>query len=238
MTPDLTENLHHQLDAFRQTYLGSEDARNLFKVVFPIALFGLYLASIPLLFPSTWEQFVGFIVAYVVPPAGKESIIPAAIGAGFPALAVVFYIAAMDAIVGLWIVWNWDLAKEVPGLRWVVQKAQESGEEFLEEREWMEDFAFVSLFVFVMIPFQGSGAIAGSFVGRAISVPADRVWYAIAGGAFVGSLTIGVLGQSIIYAFHQALGTGIAMVVGFVVVAAAGAFLYLQGGNSDPPYAR
>lgn len=237
MSPDLPEALSHHVQVIRRQYLGSEQALTLFKVLFPVGLAVLYLASLPVFFPATWEQLTGFIVAYFVPPAGKESVIPAAIGAGFPPLAVVFYIAAMDAIVGLWIVWNWDLAKEVPLLRRAVLKAQESGEAFLEDREWMEDFAFVGLIVFVMIPFQGSGAVAGSFVGRTISVPADRVWYAIVIGAFLGSLTIAVLGQSLLFAFKQAFGTGIAVVVGLVLVVAAGVYLYLQGGSQPPRYA-
>lgn len=233
MAPDLPEVLDDRVAAFRSRYLDSEEAMNLFQIVFPLGLVALYLASIPVLFPTSWETFAGFIVTYVVPPAGKESIIPTALAAGFP--AVVLYIILLDAIVGLWIVWNWDLATEVPLLSTIVLKAKESGESFLEKHEWMEDFAFLGLVLFVMVPFQGSGAIAASFVGRTISVDAERVWYAIVVGATLGSLTVAFLGQSIIFAFKQALGTGIAMVVGFVLVLLAGGYLLWDARRRNPP---
>lgn len=235
MRPDLPKGLAHRLEAVRSQYLQTEEAVTAFKVLFPMGLGVLYLVSIPLLYPSSWESFSGFLVAYFVPPAGKESVIPLAVGAGFSPLAIAGYVAAADAIVGLWIVWNYELATEVPLLRRAVLRAQESGESFIENRPWVEDVAFAGLTVFVMIPFQGSGAVAGAFVGRTISMPAERVWYAIIIGATVGSLAIAYLGQGILFAFQQALGTGIAVVVGFALVVAAGILLYLRGGQKRHP---
>jgi uncharacterized membrane protein len=129
----------------------------------------------------------GFLAAYVIPPAGKETVIPSAVAAGFPPFLVATYIAGVDMTVGWLLAWNWDSLTRLPLLGDVIEETTRRGQQWLEGNDLADRSAFLGLVVFVFFPMQGSGAVAGVTLGRLIGLPAQRTWVAIMIGALTAS---------------------------------------------------
>lgn len=151
-----------------------------------VALLGL-LASILVVFPFRGAEFYGLLITYIVPPAGKETVIPAAVAAGFSPFLVATYIAGMDMTVGWLMAWNWDVITDIPLVGDLVQRLMDSGQSWMEKQPLIDRSAFLGLIVFVFFPMQGSGAVAGITLGRLIGMPAQRAWLAIMVGALAAS---------------------------------------------------
>lgn len=150
------------------------------------ALVGL-LASVFLVFPTSAGEFFGFLATYVIPPAGKETVIPAAVAAGFSPLLVATYIAGLDMTLAWFLAWNWDSVTRLPYAGRLVERLMERGQAWMDRHAFADRSAFLGLVVFVFFPVQGSGAIAGVTLGRLIGLPAQRAWVAIMIGALTAS---------------------------------------------------
>ena len=61
---------------------------------------------------------------------------------------------------------------------------------------WVERLTFFGIVIFVMIPFQGSGAFAGTILGRAVGLSISANLLAVGMGALIGSVLIAL---SVIY---------------------------------------
>ena len=160
-----------------------------------ISLFWLFLS---------WNTFrtLGFwMTIYFFPPLGKESVIPAAIGlsgvSGMPdwlvsidPLLIALAIASIDIIVGLFLIWNFDFAKKIPILGKFIIKTESKGHNLLSKNKYIEALSFVGVTLFVIVPFQGSGAVGASIIGRMIGMNPYKVWAAIILGAVSGCLMI------------------------------------------------
>ena len=187
----------------------------LFFVPFIIA--SLYLISLFIMLgdsPRFW--IVGTAMfAYFFPPLGKESVIPGAIWGGLldhfsPGVAIVLIassIAFVDIISGLFLLWNFDLVEKVPLLGTYIRKFEKKGKNYLAKKQWVERVAFVGVILFVMFPFQGSGAVGATILGRIIGMNKLKVWFAIIIGAIGGCFLIAMisyyLGGVILTAFKD-----------------------------------
>ncbi|MDX1611736.1 MAG: small multi-drug export protein [Candidatus Thermoplasmatota archaeon] len=160
------------------------------RVTLPLAAMAGLIASIPLVFPERTAEFFGFLTAYIVPPAGKESVIPAAVGAGgFPPLLVATYIAGLDMTLAWFLAWNWDMVTRIPlAGRWL-DDTMEKGRDRLERFPLLDRSAFLGLTLFVYFPLQGSGALIGVILGRMIGMPPQRAWVAIMVGALLAAFS-------------------------------------------------
>lgn len=152
------------------------------------ALAGL-LASILIVFPSTYGEFYGFLAAYLIPPAGKESVIPAMVAAHFKPFLVATYIAGLDITLAWLLAWNWDSLTALPRVGELVERMMERGHAWMTESRFANRSAFFGLVVFVFFPLQGSGAVAGTALGRLIGLPAHRAWVAIMIGSLLAAFT-------------------------------------------------
>lgn len=150
------------------------------------ALLALVL-SVFLVFPTRFMGFFGFLVTYLVPPAGKESVIPAAVAAGYAPFLVATYIAGLDMTVAWLLAWNWDALSKLPLVGGVIGRTTKKGQEWLKDKALVDRSAFFGLVGFVFVPLQGSGAIAGVALGRLIGLPAQRAWVAIMIGALLAA---------------------------------------------------
>jgi len=151
-----------------------------------------------------WDKFrtLGFwMTIYFFPPLGKESVIPAALGLSKvpnmpgwlveidpPLIALA--IASIDIIVGLFLVWNFDFAKKIPFLGKFIIKLESKGGALLSKNRYIETLSFIGVTLFVIVPFQGSGAVGASIIGRMIGMNPYKVWAAIIVGAVSGCLLI------------------------------------------------
>jgi hypothetical protein len=190
----------------------------------PFLLLGLHLLVLALAFGIGTMTFIAtLMVIYELPPAGKETVIPAGILLGYPWWAVAGSIALVDVEVGLFMVWNFDLAERVPVLGPWISRFIHGGREFLSGRPWLSELYFFGIVLMVMVPFFGSGGVRGSIVGRLLGMSRLGVMGAIATGALAGCFGIALGTLYLRQAFLESLFTGAAALL---VLIAAGVLLY------------
>jgi uncharacterized membrane protein len=181
------------------------------KFFIPILLgFGVY--TIWGLLSDELGNIWPLLIAYFFPPFGKETVIPLGVGVLKEGLTVPFLninvnpvsihpvsmalaVAFIDIIVALFLVWNYDLAKKIPFLGQFMIKIEEKGKNVEEKYGWVKPLRFFGIVLFVMVPFQGSGGLVGSIVGRLIGMKPTNTFLAISIGALVGCLLIAFFAQ-------------------------------------------
>jgi len=156
----------------------------------PILLFLCFGVLFLILRLHAFSIVGSLMVAYFVPPLGKESIIPIAIGIGVHPLLIALSVAYIDVIVALFLLWNYDFAKLAPLLGFWMERFENKAVKITRGKLWIKGLQFVGLVLFVMIPFQGSGAVGGTIVGRMAGLNRYVIFIAILIGAIVGCLII------------------------------------------------
>jgi len=131
------------------------------------------------------------VSTYFFPPLGKETVIPLGIASGIPPVIMALSIAFVDVIVALFLLWNYDLAKKIPIVGKFIIKVEEKGKNVEEKYGWVKPLRFIGIVLFVIVPFQGSGGLVGSIVGRLIGMKPLNTFFAISIGAVIGTLLIG-----------------------------------------------
>lgn len=217
--PEAPEPLQEIIPLF-----GDDRRATLFvRVTLPIVAFLGLLGSMFLVFPETYGTFLGGIITYLVPPAGKETVIPALVGTGYPPWLVATYIAGIDMSVAWFLAWNWDLVTRIPRVGDTVEDLMLRGKERLKATPLLDRSAFLGLALFVFVPFQGSGAVVGIILGRMIGLPPQRAWVAIMTGALLAAFSLAYASEAykgLITAFGLDMvlqGTLIALGVGATV---------------------
>ena len=156
------------------------------------------------------------MLVYFVPPFGKGTVIPGGIAVGIDPWTLAIATAFVDIAVGVFLTWNFDLAKKIPFIGSGITRVQRKGEDMLGSLPWLERASFIGIVVFVMFPFQGSGAVGGTILGRAIGLSPKKNLAAVTIGAVSGSF---LLSASIVY------GLGILAILAPIQVAVAVLFL-------------
>ena len=200
-----------------------------------IACFYIFLST------DTFATLGFWMLVYFFPPFGKESVIPLAIAGDrlegtvpfeYPDIFVpiepwliALAVAFLDIIAGLFLVWNFDFAKKIPILgRWII-KFESKGGTILNENRYIEALSFVGIILFVMFPFQGSGGVGASIVGRVIGMNPYKVWVAIIIGAISGCFLIAYAADTFFSVFLENRILGVLILVGIIVIVA---FLILR----------
>jgi len=169
------------------------------RFLLPFIIGVLYLALCSLFLPQARVLLLGgLMLAYVIPPAGKESIIPLGIALGFPWWLIGTSIALLDVLAAIFMALNFELAFHIPLLGAWIRRFMDHGQAFLARRPYLKRFYFSGLVLFVMFPLQGSGGIGGSLVGRLLGMSKRAVLMAITIGAFGGCFLI-ALGSEFIW---------------------------------------
>ncbi len=204
------------------------------KFFFPFILgFGVF--GIWWILNDTIRIIWPLITAYFFPPFGKETIIPLGIGVlkegltipflnihvepvSVEPLSIAFAIAFVDIVVALFLVWNYDFAKKIPVIGNFIQKVEKIGKNSEEKYAWIKPLRFIGIILFVMVPFQGSGGLVGSIVGRLIGMKPSHTFYAISIGAVTGCLLIAYFTDVIISLFKtNLLQALLVLIIVFVV---------------------
>lgn len=195
----------------------------LIKFILPLAL--ILIIFVALYLTEPYQQFLiisGLIVAYFVPPAGKESIIPIAILMGYPWWLITLVIFLLDVAVSLFVVWNFDLALKIPFVGRLLESGMTVGRNYTEAQPWLRRFSTIGLILFVFFPLQGTGAMNGSILGRLLGLDKHRVFACVCTGSLASCLVI-ALGADVlldIYQQNPTLGIGILIAIIVAVVAA------------------
>ena len=160
------------------------------RFVFPFVLGGAIVAIQRVFGDEFFTKIFSFMTVYFFPPFGKETVIPAAVAFGIHPLHISLTLAAMDAVTSLFVIWNYHWIHHIPLLGWVIEKVEVKCKKFLETRKLVREATYLSLFVFVFIPFQGSGAITASVLGMLLSLDAKKVWVVIVVASLLSCLFI------------------------------------------------
>jgi uncharacterized membrane protein len=182
------------------------------KFILPLAIIPAIFATLYLIEP--YQQFLmlsGLLIAYFIPPAGKESIIPIAILMGYPWWLVTLVIFLLDVAVSLFVVWNFDLALKIPLVGRLLESGMTAGRNYTDTRPWLRRFSTIGLVLFVFFPLQGTGAMNGAILGRLLGLDMYRVFSCVCIGSLASSLII-ALGADVlldVYRQNHALGIGI-----------------------------
>jgi uncharacterized membrane protein len=194
------------------------------RLAIPFLFLVLHLLALSMAFGNGMMfAIVALMLAYELPPAGKETIIPLGILLGYPWWAVAGSIALVDLEVGLFMVWNFDLAERMPVLGPWITRFIHGGREFLGDRPWLSRLTFFGIAILVMVPVLGSGGVRGSIVGRLLGMGRLTVMAAIACGTVIGSFGIALGTLYLRQAFLQSLYLGGAILLGVI---AAGVLVY------------
>ena len=214
--------------------LRSKRSVTLAKFFVPFAIAGLVILILYLLIDSKSSGKLFFLMfAYFFPPLGKESVIPIGVSGGeltipiinqhivvpsiYP-LVMALTIAFVDIIVALFLLWNYDLAKKIPLVGKFMIKVENIGKSSSEKYSWIKPLRFIGIVLFVMVPFQGSGGLVGSIVGRLIGMKPWNTFFAISIGAITGCLLIAYFANVILSVFVKNFLLGILIIIVLLVV--------------------
>ncbi len=168
-------------------------------IFLPVLLVLIHLVFMYATLP--YDQFlivVGLIIAYILPPAGKETVIPIGIAVGIPWWYIASAIAMVDVETGLFMALNFDLAYRIPWLGAILTRFTDKTTLFLKDHRWVEGFSVFGIMLMVMVPLLGSGGIRGSIAGKLLGIRAFLVFIAIVAGAFIGCFAIALGSNAII----------------------------------------
>ena len=169
----------------------------LFKFLSPFIMTGIFFVVMFLTMGQREFLILSqLMLVYFIPPFGKGTVIPLGIAGGVDPWAIAICTAFVDIAVGVFLTWNFDLAKKIPFIGSGINRIQLKGKAMLKDLPWLERASFAGIVVFVMFPFQGSGAVGGTILGRAIGLSPNRNLSAVAIGAVSGSL---ILSASVVY---------------------------------------
>jgi uncharacterized membrane protein len=205
----------------------SSAAITLLKFVLPLCLIPLIIGTLYIsIAHDTFLLYSGLIAAYIVPPAGKESIIPAAILLGRPWWEIVSVIIALDFAVALFMAWNFELALKIPGIGRILNAGMTTGQQYCTDRPWIRRLSTAGLLLFIYFPLQGSGALNGSILGRMLGMSPYRVLATITLGSALSSLTIALGVDVLVEVFHQDAGFGICLITLLAALALSAAAMW------------
>lgn len=189
-----------------------------FFIPFVLGVGVIYLTGVSLP-ENTAFKFWSLISAYFFPPLGKESVIPMGIALGIHPVMMAFSIAFVDIIVALFLVWNYELAKKIPLIGTFMEKVETIGRHSSSKYGWIKPLRFIGIILFVMVPFQGSGGLVGSILGRLIGMKPWNTFFAIAVGSVTGCLLIGYFAETLKSVFLQNFLAGVFIIILLVIIA-------------------
>jgi len=162
--------------------------------------------------------------AYLFPPFGKETVIPTTIFTLLglhsiqlsPVVAIFLVsssVAFVDVVSSYFLLYNFYMAKKIPLLgRWI-DKSQEFGAKKMEQNEWIKRLAFYGVATFVVVPFQGSGGVGASILGRVLGMNKYYAWVSIITGSFIGCFLIGIVSYYTGGTIIRIFGTNVLMLL-------------------------
>ncbi len=212
------------------------------ELTLPQFLWGVAKATIPIFIAALYVIYIytlgemgalllPLLAAYFFPPFGKESVIPLGISLGIHPAIMAISVAMIDVLVGLFLLWNYKALYYIPLLGKWARKTEMKAKKMIEEGRGFSKLAFLGLILFVIVPFQGSGAVSATIIGKMSGMDAKKVWLAIIIGALAGTFMVAYSFNLIITTFRSDFLLGITLVATVVVVVT---ILFLRSKKISP----
>lgn len=144
-------------------------------------------------------RLMSMLSAYVLPPLGKESVIPLGVSLGIDPILLVASIIVVDSLASLFVYWNYELLKKIPYVGKVLDRIEAKSQSVIRRR-WFGKAWWIGLVIFMIIPFQGSGAASTTIIGRVIGVR-RKVLIVVVAGSIASSTAIGFASDTILTSF-------------------------------------
>ncbi len=216
---------HSWRDSLANTEVGDSKAQIAFKVMFPVGIWLFSFFFVYLIWPAAKAgRWVELSILYLIPPLGKESIIPMGIADGFHPMTMALTVAFIDVVLAMILSWNYWMLMRAPGLGKVLAWVEGKGEATMEKNPGLRTGAWFALLGFVSIPGVGAGGITGSIIGRMVGMRPAAVISAVALGAILNGLMYAYVADFIIqlFIFDTVVGIVALMIVIQIVL-----FLFL-----------
>jgi uncharacterized membrane protein len=173
------------------------------KFTLPFILCALYLLFLKYIYiPDDFNQLGGLMLLYFLPPAGKETLIPLGIASGYSWYLISVSLTVLDVLTCMFMIWNFDLVCQAPVFGKWTMACMKAGKKFLQRFPWVRRLSTIGLGLFVMLPFQGSGGIASSVLGKMIGLPSWYIFLSVSIGSFIGSVALALGFHSLEHYLH------------------------------------
>lgn len=201
---------------------------HIFYFVFPFAILILYPCILYFALPSAlFWTFFALALAYFIPPAGKETVIPLMVVAGIPWWLAAFSIMLFDLMGALFIIWNFPLALRIPWFGHWAERFMSTGREQFDQHPVIEHISSVGLALFVMVPFEGSGGVAASLIGRMLGMDYLKILISVGIGSLLSASAIALSAGFIISLVESGIISGIAG-VSILIVAVIAVYIWAK----------
>jgi len=165
----------------------------------------------------------GILYFFAIPGFDQNTLILSAKTFGMNPYAMALNLGIQDTIIGVFLCLNFDYAKKIPLLGKLITEVEEGGKEMLTKYGWLNKISVVFLFVFILLPFNGCGPVAGSIVGRIIGIRVRYIIFSIVVGSFIAVFVLAYLADRIAEAFPPWVQIGIPVAIALLLV---GFFVY------------
>jgi len=176
-----------------------EGEYNIFRVQ-QLAKFGVVFTSGALFFilmnqlmtTGQWRWYWKLICAYFLPPAGKETILPLGLQLEMPQFLWCFSIWYFDLLVGLSVLTNWWLVEIALRHSKLFRQAYDKLQKRISRIHHKKYGKLLPslLLIFMLIPFQGSGAITTAILGSSLGFGRREIFFIIALGSLISIVVI------------------------------------------------
>jgi len=168
-------------------------------LLIPFLVVTIHIAVMAVTLPSTdFVTLLGLMIAYMLPPAGKETVIPLGIALGIPWWYMALAIVMIDVETGLFMALNFDIAYRIPFLGPLLSDLTKKTRQVLKDHRWIASLWFFTIVLMVMVPVFGSGGIRGSIAGKLLGMNTLLVFLAILAGSLIGSFGIALGSDAIL----------------------------------------
>jgi uncharacterized membrane protein len=181
----------------------------------PMILFCIYILILYRLAQIN-AGILPLMLAYSLPPLGKESVIPTGIALGIHPGIVLLLVTYIDITFALFLLWNYELLHKIPLCGRVLTRVENTGVALWNERPWLNRLAVIGLALFVFIPFHGTGATTSALLGRVVGMQSMKTFFAILIGSISSAVFVICFSDAILFLF----GREILLIAAFVVIVA------------------
>lgn len=169
-------------------------------ILIPFVVLGVQLLILLAVFGyGRFLLMVGLMLAYILPPAGKETIIPIGIALGFSWWIMALSIVMIDIETCLFMLLNFDVVYKIPFLGRLLEDLTGKTRQVIERYRWLADLYFFAIMLMVMVPILGSGGVRGSIAGKILSMDNLLIFLAVLVGSLAGCFAIAFGSDAILH---------------------------------------